>query len=151
MQVPIDRELPQELSESEMEGTQSISQSRILSVQRSKKISNARVHAVFPRPDGSPIRVGHDVEESDIVLDEGSVSKYHAELTKAPSGWKLVDLDSNNGTFMEGERLPAGVLMDLRGGQSLSFSSYMALWLTPALVFQLADHVRTKRHTKRKL
>lgn len=44
----------------------------------------------------------------EIVLDDSSVSRRHAELRSTPHGWRLRDLNSTNGTFLNGARLGAG-------------------------------------------
>src|SRR5881398_2333543 len=42
---------------------------------------------------------------NDIVLPDPSVSTSHAKLQRREGVWVLVDLDSTNGTFVEGERV----------------------------------------------
>ncbi len=42
--------------------------------------------------------------ENDIIIDCPSVSVYHAELERVPGGFQLRDLDSTNGTKLDGER-----------------------------------------------
>ena len=42
---------------------------------------------------------------SDIQLREGSVSSRHARLDRAGGGWRLTDLQSTNGTFVNGRRI----------------------------------------------
>lgn len=42
---------------------------------------------------------------NDIVLPDASVSTSHAKLQRREGVWVLVDLDSTNGTFVEGERV----------------------------------------------
>ncbi|MCS6897926.1 MAG: FHA domain-containing protein, partial [Nitrospira sp.] len=44
----------------------------------------------------------------EIVLEDSSVSRRHAELRRADSGWWVRDLDSTNGTFVNGVRLGPG-------------------------------------------
>jgi HD-GYP domain-containing protein (c-di-GMP phosphodiesterase class II) len=41
----------------------------------------------------------------EIVLDDSSVSRHHAELHGSTSGWMVKDLQSTNGTFVNGVRL----------------------------------------------
>src|SRR5260221_9539856 len=43
----------------------------------------------------------------EIVLDDSSVSRQHAELHTSTSGWIVRDLQSTNGTFVNGVRLGA--------------------------------------------
>ncbi len=44
----------------------------------------------------------------EIVLDDSSVSRRHAEIRPTPSGWRVKDLGSTNGTFINGTKLGAG-------------------------------------------
>jgi putative nucleotidyltransferase with HDIG domain len=44
----------------------------------------------------------------EIVLDDSSVSRRHAEVRPTPDGWRLKDLGSTNGTYINGSRLGAG-------------------------------------------
>ncbi|MGQ0824234.1 MAG: FHA domain-containing protein [Actinomycetota bacterium] len=50
------------------------------------------------------VRIGRD-EENDVALDDLLVSRSHAELRRDVGGWVLVDLDSHNGTFVNGRRI----------------------------------------------
>jgi len=42
---------------------------------------------------------------NDVVIPDGSVSTSHAKLQRREGVWVLVDLDSTNGTFVDGERV----------------------------------------------
>jgi pSer/pThr/pTyr-binding forkhead associated (FHA) protein len=63
---------------------------------------------------------------NDIVLADESVSTAHAKLQRREGIWILVDLDSTNGSFVDGERIagespvPPGATLRL-GDISLSF------------------------------
>src|SRR5260370_40328418 len=44
----------------------------------------------------------------EIVLDDSSVSRRHAEVRATDKGWRVRDLGSTNGTFLNGTRLNPG-------------------------------------------
>ncbi len=53
------------------------------------------------------VNVGR-AEYNDVVLAEGSVSTNHAKVQRREGIWVLIDLDSTNGTMVDGERLVEG-------------------------------------------
>jgi putative nucleotidyltransferase with HDIG domain len=53
------------------------------------------------------LRVGR-LDPLEIVLDDSSVSRYHAELRVTERGWRVRDLGSTNGTRLNGVRLGNG-------------------------------------------
>jgi putative nucleotidyltransferase with HDIG domain len=53
------------------------------------------------------LRVGR-LETLEIVLDDNSVSRYHAEIRATERGWRVRDLGSTNGTRLNGVRLSNG-------------------------------------------
>jgi putative nucleotidyltransferase with HDIG domain len=55
----------------------------------------------------SLLRTGR-LESLEIVLDDTSVSRRHAEIRATDQGWQLRDLASTNGTFLNGIRLGSG-------------------------------------------
>ena len=70
---------------------------------------------------GIEVRVGRDPAQCPITLTEPRVSGVHATL-KFESGVLLVrDEGSNNGTHVDGQRIPAGVYTPVASGGSLRF------------------------------
>ncbi len=55
----------------------------------------------------SILRAGR-LESLEIALDDASVSRRHAEIRATDRGWQLRDMDSTNGTFLNGIRLTTG-------------------------------------------
>ena len=53
------------------------------------------------------MRIGR-LDPLEIVLDDNSVSRYHAEVRATDSGWRVRDLGSTNGTRLNGVRLANG-------------------------------------------
>lgn len=43
-----------------------------------------------------------------VILNDKFASRYHARIWREPGGYRLEDLDSMNGTFVNGDRLNAG-------------------------------------------
>jgi len=57
------------------------------------------------------LRIGR-APDNDIVVAHPSVSGYHAELHQAADGYRLVDLDSSNGTYINERRITAAPLAE---------------------------------------
>jgi len=51
-------------------------------------------------------------EGNDLVLADATVSRCHAELTRTPDGYRLRDLGSTNGTYVNGVRVVEAFLGD---------------------------------------
>ncbi|MEP6870880.1 MAG: FHA domain-containing protein [Anaerolineaceae bacterium] len=60
--------------------------------------------------------------DNGIVLGDASISNRHARLERVRDGWRLVDLKSTNGTFVNGRGVGAGGVV-LRGGEQISFGA----------------------------
>jgi len=57
--------------------------------------------------------------ECDIVLNEGAISRQHAKLSLRSGEYFIEDLQSRNGTIVNGELVEQASLEDLRQGRSL--------------------------------
>jgi adenylate cyclase len=66
-------------------------------------------------------RIGRASDRSDIVLDDGQVSRAHAVIKRTADGYRLVDLDSANGTWVDDQRIKDKVLSD---GDQFAISKY---------------------------
>jgi hypothetical protein len=96
---------------------------------RAPSVAPARAAPDGPRraslvlPDGSDVELGARARvgralENEIMLDDGRVSRHHAEVVTNAEGYVLRDLDSTNGTLVNGAPVKEARLLD---GDVLSF------------------------------
>ena len=57
-----------------------------------------------------PLVIGRDSDLSQIVLADSQCSRAHCKFTAAPEGLLVEDLDSRNGTWLNGSRIDKGLL-----------------------------------------
>ena len=88
-------------------------------------------------------RIGR-VPDNDIVVPHVSVSRHHAELRTTPGGYRIVDLGSHNGTFVNEQRVTEAALAEgdsvgfgdttfrLAGGELLQIASPAEAQMPPA-------------------
>jgi len=62
--------------------------------------------------------------EATVVLGDDAISRQHVEIVSAPGGFTLLDLDSRNGTWVNGERV---VKAALRAGDRIQLGSHTVL------------------------
>jgi adenylate cyclase len=58
-----------------------------------------------------PFKIGRD-PRNDVVLESKIVSREHAKIVRTKEGLAIVDLDSHNGTFVNGTRIKEAPLRD---------------------------------------
>jgi hypothetical protein len=75
--------------------------------------------------DQSTIGVGRD-EEMDIVIDNPSMSRRHAEIRQEGDGWVVEDMGSSNGTFLHGQRIQAP--QPLKTGDEIGFGKFSVVF-----------------------
>jgi hypothetical protein len=63
-------------------------------------------------------------EGADVTLDGEQVSRRHAEIRRVSSSWKLYDLESTNGCFVNGERISEQAL---RLGDLVRIGDWLAM------------------------
>lgn len=59
-----------------------------------------------------PVTIIGRGSDADIVVDDTGVSRHHLELRVTPRGVIATDLNSTNGSFVEGHRITAATLVD---------------------------------------
>ncbi|HET8649467.1 MAG TPA: adenylate/guanylate cyclase domain-containing protein [Gemmatimonadales bacterium] len=75
----------------------------------------------FDLPAGRPLVVGRGAT-SDLAVYDPTISRRHAELTVTPDGVMVRDLDSSNGTCINGSRVSSG---RLSAGDSITFGKIL--------------------------
>jgi hypothetical protein len=67
--------------------------------------------APFRLVGASPKSVGRD-EGNDLLLGRPDISRRHARIERDGSGWRVVDLRSTNGTWVNGKRVEAAPISE---------------------------------------
>jgi len=90
--------------------------------------------AVLRHPDGEVLRrtppraiVGRG-PRSDLRIQDSTCSTQHAEILWTGDRWVVRDLDSRNGTWIDGVRLELAEARELRVGQTLAFGNPPRPW-----------------------
>jgi DNA-binding winged helix-turn-helix (wHTH) protein len=75
--------------------------------------------------------VGRDVDAA-VRIDDSTVSRHHARLVADGAEVSIEDLDSKNGTFVDGKRLRPARPAKLKSGAALKFGSVLLTFRTHA-------------------
>jgi pSer/pThr/pTyr-binding forkhead associated (FHA) protein len=79
--------------------------------------------------DADVVQVGRH-PESDIFLDDVTVSRRHAELARVDGGWRVRDVGSLNGTYVNRQRIEDEVV--LANGDEVQIGRFKLVFLTAA-------------------
>ena len=66
-------------------------------------------------------------QDSDIFLDDITVSRHHAEIKRGAAGFSLADVGSLNGTYVNKERVEKA---DLRPGDEVQIGKFKLVFLS---------------------
>jgi FHA domain len=78
----------------------------------------------LPIPAAAPVQIGR--EDNDLVpgiANHGNVSRLHARIERSGEALSVTDLNSTNGTFLNGRRLRPGVPTEARPGDLIRFAA----------------------------
>lgn len=80
-------------------------------------VAGPAIPALMIKPGLRPSVIGRSATADAVVVDaEGVVSRRHAEVSCAGGAWRITDLLSKHGTFVNSNRLTPGLAMTLRDG-----------------------------------
>jgi adenylate cyclase len=86
--------------------------------------------------DKAETTVGRELK-NDLILDDPRVSRYHGVVRKTPEGVVFRDLESGNGSYINGQRIPPNVDFKLADNDQIRLGSC-------TLTFQSVDPLRTQ-------
>jgi hypothetical protein len=69
------------------------------------------------------VRIGR-AADNDIAINNQRVSRYHAHVRRVEASWLIYDLDSTNGTYVDGQRVVAAQPRPLTPGSVLRLGDY---------------------------
>jgi serine phosphatase RsbU (regulator of sigma subunit) len=73
--------------------------------------------------------LGRRVEEPDLLIDHGSVSKLHARITFETGQYFIEDLKSRNRTYVNGKEIKPGVRVRLRSDDRIDICDFRFLFI----------------------
>lgn len=75
--------------------------------------------------DKDAVVIGRE-DSVDIVIDNASVSRRHAQVRKEGGGWVVEDLGSSNGTFLHGNKITSA--QPLKEGDEIGFGKFSVVF-----------------------
>lgn len=71
----------------------------------------------------TPFRIGKMIEGNDFCIRNNTVSRRHAEIIKEQGKYYIFDLNSTNGTFLNGRQIHCGVKEELSNGMFIRMAN----------------------------
>lgn len=71
----------------------------------------------------SPVFIGKDATRADEIIKEGEISRLHAKFVMEEDGVYVIDQESTNGTYVNGDRLLPWERRQLKNDDKIAFSS----------------------------
>jgi ABC transport system ATP-binding/permease protein len=93
-------------------------------------------------PVGSSLTIGRD-PSSDIQLASNAASRRHAEIGRTDQEWWIADLDSRNGTRLNGEML-VGERRRLRSGDTITIAGQTMRFVAPVIELPAGPEGRSR-------
>lgn len=88
-----------------------------------RKGEEARAHPL----DKQSLTIGRSAD-NDITLAAQGISRTHARIERAGDGWRITDLGSTNGTFLDDNRLLPDIPETWPAGQVVRIGDYFLRW-----------------------
>jgi ABC-type multidrug transport system ATPase subunit/ABC-type multidrug transport system permease subunit len=92
---------------------------------------------------GKPMITVGRAPDNDAVINHPAVSGHHLNLVTTPAGYTITDLNSTNGTMVNGQQIPAGTPNPLRVGDVIRIGDLNGNWVSLALEGELGEALRT--------
>ncbi|NJO01457.1 MAG: FHA domain-containing protein [Bacteroidia bacterium] len=74
---------------------------------------------------GNPVTIGRTGHGKHIELDDKTISRNHAKITRKGSKYYIEDCKSTNGTYLNGKRIPAGKEIEFNHNDTILIRLYV--------------------------
>ena len=88
-------------------------------------------------------------EDNYIMLSDSSISRNHAKIVNTGMVFKVIDLNSSNGTFVNNKKLPSGGESVLRNGDLVRFGNLSFVFVPTSQNVDPRQYVQNRTDTRR--